>query len=167
MGFHCDSKHHEATSARAAALGQILRFVAFLVTETSAHSGVGLGLEADSAAAVEAASVQLLDYGALPKLWPVLATSRRAANAVIASDSFSPADSAMLVEGLADALIRLLCTRPAGDRRSAGGGSRTSPLLTEPRDGRATAACLELLPALCSAGARGIRAGGCKGPSNG
>ena len=113
--------------------------------------------------------MQLLEYGALPELWPVLATFRRAANAVIASGSFTPADSAILVEGLADALIRLLlCTRLAEqDHRSAGGSSHSSPLLTEPRGSCAMVACLELLPALCSAGAHGIRAGGNQGPANG
>ena len=136
-----------ATSARAAALCQFLQLATFLVTETTAHSGGGLGLEADSAAA---ASGQLLEYGTLSMLWPVLASFRRATHAVISSDGFSPADAAGLVEALTAALMRLLF-------RSCGGDDRSPH--PEPRDRRATAACLELLPALCSAGVAGLTAG--------
>ena len=136
-----------ATSARAAALCQFLQLATFLVTETTAHSGGGLGLEADSAAA---ASGQLLEYGTLSMLWPVLATFRRATHAVISSDGFSPADAAGLVEALTAALMRLLF-------RSCGGDDRSPH--SEPQDRWTTAVCLELLPALCSAGIEGLNAG--------
>ena len=150
-------------SASAEALGHLIRLAAFLATDASAHGGGSL--DVTNTSAVAEASARLLEF--VSKLRPVLAVFRRATHAVIETDNLSLEGGGAMLGALNDALLMLLLQPPppppppphplplghSAPEPPEGNESEDRP------DYRSTAVCLELLPAICSAGSWGLQTG--------